>query len=133
MHQYINLLFSPFPNKILNCGYGNRIAFYPYIYVEISNVHSRAKNAIYSNNFNAAKVTFRVPITDVQNPMNTSFLNFDGDRMIQTIKFNPHDNLFLSVRLSNGELFKTAETELFSPSSPNPEIQISACFKLKKI
>lgn len=129
----IELLNLIIPNKILNCGYGNRIAFYPYIYVEISNVHSRAKNAIYSNNFNAAKVTFRVPITDVQNPMNTSFLNFDGDRMIQTIKFNPHDNLFLSVRLSNGELFKTAETELFSPSSPNPEIQISACFKLKKI
>ena len=132
----IELLDLILPNKILNAGNGGRIAFYPYVYVELSNVSgssSGTKNAIYSNNPNATSMVFRVPIYDVQNPINSSFVKLDGDGMVQTLKFKPNDNIFFSVRLSNGELFKTVDAELYNPFPPNPEIQISAIFSFKRI
>ena len=132
----IELLDLILPNKILNAGNGGRIAFYPYVYVELSNISgssSGTKNAIYSNNPNATSMVFRVPIYDVQNPINSSFVKLDGDGMIQTLKFKPNDNIFFSVRLSNGELFKTVDAELYNPFPPNPEIQISAIFSFKRI
>lgn len=132
----IELLNIIIPNKILNCGLGSRIAFYPYIYVELSNISgssSGMKNSIYSNNPNATSMVFRVPIYDVQNPINSSFVKLDGDGMTQTLKFKPNDSIFFSVHLSNGELFKTLENETYSPLSPNPEIQISAAFSFKRV
>ena len=132
----IELLNLIIPNKILNCGVGGRIAFYPYIYVELSNISgssSGMKNSIYSNNPNATSMVFRVPIYDVQNPINSSFVKLDGDGMTQTLKFKPNDSIFFSVHLSNGELFKTLENETYSPLPPNPEIQISAAFSFKKV
>ena len=132
----IELLNLIIPNKILNCGVGGRIAFYPYIYVELSNISgssSGMKNSIYSNNPNATSMVFRVPIYDVQNPTNSSFVKLDGDGMTQTLKFKPNDSIFFSVHLSNGELFKTLENETYAPLSPNPEIQISAAFSFKKV
>lgn len=132
----IELLNIIIPNKILNCGVGSRIAFYPYIYVELSNISgssSGMKNSIYSNNPNATSMVFRVPIYDVQNPTNSSFVKLDGDGMTQTLKFKPNDSIFFSVHLSNGELFKTLENETYAPLSPNPEIQISAAFSFKRV
>ena len=132
----IELLNLIIPNKILNCGVGGRIAFYPYIYVELSNISgssSGMKNSIYSNNPNATSMVFRVPIYDVQNPINSSFVKLDGDGMTQTLKFKPNDSIFFSVHLSNGELFKTLENETYAPLSPNPEIQISAAFSFKRV
>jgi len=132
----IELLNIIIPNKILNCGVGSRIAFYPYIYVELSNISgssSGMKNSIYSNNPNATSMVFRVPIYDVQNPINSSFVKLDGDGMTQTLKFKPNDSIFFSVHLSNGELFKTLENETYAPLYPNPEIQISATFSFKRV
>jgi hypothetical protein len=132
----IELLNIIIPNKILNCGVGSRIAFYPYIYVELSNISgssSGMKNSIYSNNPNATSMVFRVPIYDVQNPTNSSFVKLDGDGMTQTLKFKPNDSIFFSVHLSNGELFKTLENETYAPLAPNPEIQISAAFSFKRV
>jgi hypothetical protein len=132
----IELLNIIIPNKILNCGLGSRIAYYPYIYVELSNISgssSGMKNSIYSNNPNATSMVFRVPIYDVQNPTNSSFVKLDGDGMTQTLKFKPNDSIFFSVHLSNGELFKTLESETYAPLAPNPEIQISAAFSFKRV
>jgi hypothetical protein len=132
----IELMDIILPNKILNCGFGSRIAFYPYLYVELSNISgssSGTRNAIYSNNPNAVRAVFRVPIYDVQNPIASAFVKLDGDGMIQTLKFKPNDNIFFSVRLPNGDLFKTLEAEKYSPYEPNPDIQISALFSFKKL
>ena len=131
--ELINIIL---PNKILSSGFGSRIAFYPYIYVEISNVSGSSagmKNTIYSNNPNSTRMIFRVPIDDVQNPIVSSFIKVDGDGMVQTLKFKPNDNLRFSVHLSNGELYTTIEDEYYSPYAPNPEIQISAMFAIKRI
>ena len=49
----IELVDLILPNRVLNCGNGSRVAFYPYIYVEITNISgssSGMKNCIYSNN-----------------------------------------------------------------------------------
>jgi len=132
----IELLDLILPNKILNCGFGSRIAFYPYIYVEVTNISgssSGMKNSIYSNNPNATSAVFRVPIYDVQNPIASAFVKLDGDGMVQTLKFKTNDNIFFSVRLPNGELFKTLEQERYSPQQPNPDIQISALFGFKRL
>lgn len=132
----IELMDLILPNKILNCGFGSRIAFYPYLYVEVTNISgssSGMKNSIYSNNPNATSAVFRVPIYDVQNPIASAFVKLDGDGMTQTLKFKPNDNIFFSVRLPNGELFKTLELERYSPQQPNPDIQISAMFSFKRL
>lgn len=132
----IELVDLILPNKILNCGFGSRIAFYPYLYVEVTNISgssSGTKNAIYSNNPNATSAVFRVPIYDVQNPIASAFVKLDGDGMIQTLKFKPNDSIFFSVRLPNGELFKILEPERYSPQQPNPDIQISALFGFKRV
>lgn len=132
----IELLNLSLPNKTLNVGVGSRIAFYPYVYVELSNVSGASagmKNTIYSNNPNSTRMVFRATIDDVPNPIISSFVKVDGDGMVQTLKFKPNDNLRFSVRLSNGEVYEVIEPENFSPLPPNPEIQISALFSIKRL
>jgi hypothetical protein len=58
----VELLNLILPNQVLSVGEGGRIAFYPYIYVEFSNVSAAGSgltNIIYSNNPNATKANFR--------------------------------------------------------------------------
>jgi len=132
----VELLNLILPNEVLAVGEGGRIAFYPYVYAQISNVSSACgglKNIIYSNNPNAVKAIFRVPIDDVINPLISTFIKVDGDGMVQTIKFKPNDNLYFSVFLPNGELYKTILPEYFSPAPPNPPSQISASFSIRRL
>jgi guanyl-specific ribonuclease Sa len=124
------------PNATLAISQGGRIAFYPFVYVQLSNVSASGaglKNIIYSNNPNATNVIFRVPIYDVQNPLSTPFVRINGGSMPQTIKFKPNDNLYFKVTLSTGETFKTILEEWYSPSIPNPFSQITALFSFKRI
>jgi hypothetical protein len=132
----VELMDLILPNKILNCGFGSRIAFYPYLYVELTNISGAnvgMKNTIYSNNPNATSMIFRVPIYDVQNPIASAFVKLDGDGMVQTVKFKPNESIFFSVHLPNGELFKVLEEENYGPQVPNPDIQISALFSFKRV
>jgi hypothetical protein len=132
----IELMDLIVPNKILNCGFGSRIAFYPYLYVELTNISGAnvgMKNTIYSNNPNATSMIFRVPIYDVQNPIASAFVKLDGDGMVQTVKFKPNESIFFSVHLPNGELFKVLDQEQYGPYTPNPDIQISALFSFKRV
>ena len=132
----IELLNLILPNAILACGEGGRIAFYPYVYVTLSNVSASGAgltNILYSNNPNATRVIFRVPIDDLINPLISTFVHLDGDGMVQTMKFKPNDNLYFSVTLANGEKYQTVLPEYYSPSLPNPAAQISACFTMKRL
>ena len=68
----ISLLNLVLPNTTLVSGFGGRIAFYPYVYVELENVSAssgRNQGIIYSNNPNAIKALFRAAIKDVPNPV----------------------------------------------------------------
>ena len=124
------------PNYTLSVSQGGRIAFYPFVYVQISNVSSTGaglKNIIYSNNPNATSVIFRAPIYDIQNPTTTPFVRITGGGMAQTIKFKPNDNLYFKVTLSSGESYQTILPEYYSPRSPNPYAQITALFSFKRL
>jgi hypothetical protein len=132
----VELLNLILPNFVLSVGEGSRIAFYPYIYVELSNVSASSsgnRNIIYSNNPVSTRAIFRVPIDDVINPLISTFLKLDGDGMVQTIKFKPNDNLFFRVFMANGEPYETVIPEFYSPSPPNPATQISASFSIRRL
>lgn len=131
--QLLNLIL---PNRLLESGRGSVITFYPYVYVEFSNISGTSAgntNIIYSNNPNSTRALFRAPITDVPNLTASTFIKIDGDGMVQTVKFKPNDNFKFSVTLPSGEVFDTVLDEYLSPQSPNPLSQISAMFAVRRV
>ena len=124
------------PNQVLDGGFGSLIPFYPYVYVELQNVTAAGaglNNVLYSNNPNATKMMFRVPITDVPNPLNSTYIKLDSRGVVQTLKFKPNDNLKFGVYLCDGTPFETLIKDTKSPLRPNPLIQISAIFAIQRI
>ena len=132
--ELINLIL---PNQILNNGKGSLVSFYQYLYVELQNTQgsttSGPPKSIISNNPNAQNMTFRAAMDDVPNPVNSSFIKIDGDGMVQVMKFNPNDNITFKVTFSDGTLFKTVLEEDYGPNEPNPLIQISALFRIRRL
>lgn len=129
----ISLVNLTLPNITLVTG--ARIAFYPYVYVEFSNVtaSSSSKNVIYSNNPNSNRALFLVPITDINDPLRSPFIKLDAGSMTQTVKFKPNDCLRFSVFLPDGTLYQTITSDFYSPSSPNTFCQIDALFGIKRL
>jgi hypothetical protein len=130
----ISLVNLTLPNITLVTG--ARIAFYPYIYVEFTNVtagSSSSKNVIYSNNPNSNRALFLVPITDINDPLRSPFIKLDAGSMTQTVKFKPNDCLRFSVYLPDGTLYQTITSDYYSPSGPNPFCQIDALFGIKRL
>ena len=132
----IELLSLILPNLPLNNTIGGLIAFYPYVYVELSNVsdpNAGIKGVLYSNNPNARRALFKVGITDTPTPLTSSFIKVDGNRSVQTVKFKPNDTLHIRVYLSNGDLFQTLIQDNAPPLEPNPFVQISSTFSIKRL
>jgi hypothetical protein len=127
----LELLTLILPTEILKASYGGPITYHRYVYVELSNTCSvGTRNIIYSNNPNATRAIFKVPLFDIQD---TPYFVKVGGGMSQTIKFKPNDTLLFSVTLPNGQQFETIVDERFSPAAPEPRIQISAMFGLRRI
>lgn len=130
----ISLINLSLPNVTLKTG--SRPAFYPYFYVELTNVTSpsgASKNIIYSNNPDSNKALFIAPVTDISQPVNSSFLKIDGGAMTQTVKFKPNDTLKFSVFLPDGKLFEPVTADYLSPYPPNLRLQIDAVFAIKRL
>lgn len=129
--ELINLIL---PNKILYSG--GRTAFYPYVYVELQNISGSSAgtySVIYSNNPNSTRMLFRVAINDIANPTISPFIKIDGGKMVQTIKFKPNDNFKFGVYLPDGQILQTVESDTLSPVYPDPLLQISALFQMKRL
>ena len=129
--ELINLVL---PNRTLASG--GLIAFYPYVYVELQNVsgvNSGNRGIIYSNNPNAGRMLFRAAIDDMPNPVLSPFIKIDGDGMVQTVKFKPNDNLKFGVYLPNGDPFETERVDTHGPKTPDPILQISAVFSIRRL
>ena len=129
----IALISIILPNVTLETG--SRIAFYPYIYVELSNTSTpsgASQNLIYSNNPESSRALFIVAISDVVQPINSDFVKLLG-RMRQVVKFKPNDSLRFRVYLPDGELFQPIKKDTFSPYRPDPSLQINALFSIKHL
>jgi hypothetical protein len=129
--ELINLIL---PNKTLTTG--GRIAFYPHVYVELQNVSGASagtKCVIYSNNPNAKRMLFRAAIDDIPNPVISPFVKIDGDGMVQTVKFKPNDNFKFGVYLPNGDPLETVDSDQLSPIPPDPLLQVSALFSMRRL
>lgn len=132
----IELLSLVLPNIPLDNNIGGLIAFYPYLYVELSNVSAPSsgnRGIIYSNNPNANCALFRVAIDDTPTPTISKFIKIDGNGAVQTVKFKPNDNLHLRVFLQNGKLFETQTNDTTPPLPPDPFVQISAQFMILRV
>ena len=132
----IELISLILPNLPLDNEIGGLIAFYPYLYVELSNKTAPSggsKGVMYSNNPNANRALFRVAIDDTPTPVISKFIKVDGDGAVQTVKFKPNDNLYIRVFLQNGALFETQQRDTPSPMQPDPFVQISAEFSIKRL
>lgn len=130
----IELISLILPNKTLISG--GKVSFYPYVYIElqnISNVNGGTHIAIYSNNPNSSRILFRASINDLGRSDYSPFLKINGNGIVQTVHFKPSDDLKFGVYLPDGTLFQTIENDLHSPNSPNPLLQISAVFSIKRL
>jgi len=124
--ELVNLTLPNLPLKT-----GTRIPFLPYVYVEFQSYTSGNYNIIYSNNPKATRMLFRVAIDDISNPEIVQFIKLKSE-MTQTIKFRPTDNFKFAVFLPDGSLLSTIYPENLSPLEPNPLIQVSALFSIKR-
>ena len=121
------------PNVILSTG--GRIAYYPYVYVEIENVSTTTganKNMIYSNNPNAYRAIFKVPITDLNHPATTPFVKLTCG-MTQTMTFKPNADMAVTVRLPGGSVFRPQADDTLYGQTPNTMLQLSILFGLTRI
>lgn len=128
----IELVSLILPNVILNSGYGNRIAFYPYVYVEFSNRNQPCKNIIWSNNPNSTNCLFKIPMYNIATPSVSTFVRVDGRGMSQSIVFRSRDSFRLRVLLPTGEIFQT-EPDTIHPDDPTEGLQISYTFALTRL
>lgn len=131
----IELLNLILPNLELNAT-KVLTSFYPYLFVEFSNATtslSRNVNALYTNNQYGQSALFAVPISDVNSPESSQFLNLDNCKSIQTVKFKPNDTFHFRVFLTNGETFTPFLKDTLPPMVPNPLVQISAVFSVRRL
>lgn len=130
----IELLNLIIPNKTLEVAGGSRIVNYPYVYVRLLNegISSGGPRPIFSNNPNSTNMLFKVPCDDVPPQSKSAFVKIDGDGMVQTVSFDPSRALTFKIGMSNGDSFKTFDNDTESGTSPDPSVQISACFALRK-
>lgn len=129
----IRLLSLTLPNHVLKSSRGGRLVDYPYFYVELSNPSMPTTNLIYSNNRNAAKAMFKVPVLDVAEVWRSSYIKLSSPEMPQRFKLNLQDGVEFSVRTPDGKVIETIVSERFSPSPPNSLTQISATFSIEPL
>jgi len=123
------------PNLVLDTiSNGVLTSAYPFVFVEFSNISSSTSNktALYSNNPNAVNALFLCPISDVNSPLTTSFININSP-CSQTITFKPTDNLHFRIYLPDGETFQTLIKENTLPSPINPLLQIQGIFRIRRV
>ena len=128
--QSINLL-------IPNVGVieGGVMAGYPYFYVELQNyttANSGIYNMLYSNNPNAVKKLFRVPVTNISPARLNAYVKTDKSYMVETIKINPYNSFKFGIYLPDGRPLILSIPDTKSPLPPNPYLQITALFSLKQ-
>lgn len=131
----ITLISLAIPNRTIKTGYGGTILDYPYVYVEFRGIQNSSGMiyALDSNNKNISKnMLFIASVINVYR-LGTKFAVLDGNGMVQDVKFSMNDAFLFSVYLPNGELLIFDENDSVSPSTPNPMLQITAVFGVRRV
>jgi hypothetical protein len=132
----IELISLIMPNVLIGNTGGGTLVDLSYVYVTLENsqnMSSRFQNTLLTNNPNSRNCLFIVPIDDnLQLNTNIPFFNLDGGGCVQTINFCPDETLAIGVYLPNGELFRTFLPDNVSPLPPNPFLQITATFSMRR-
>ena len=128
----IELLYLIIPNVSIKSAYGGTFSNYPYLYVTLfndGNMHTG--QTLYSNNPAASKALFKIPIG--LNLKQEIFFTLRDAKQIQVVKFVPDQALRFSINFPNGEpvIFETPDN--LSPLAPNPFLQISATFAIRRL
>jgi len=129
--QLINLIV---PNITLEAG--GTIASYPYFYIEFYNQSTTGGsvlNTSYSNNPNSTRKLFKVPVSDFSTAIDDAFLTLDKSNSLQTIRMNPYGSFKFGVYLPDGVVFNGLIKDTVSPFPPNPFLQISAVFAIRRV
>jgi hypothetical protein len=128
----IELMHLVLPNVYILNGSAGMLDDYPYFYVKLYNASSKPSAIrMITNNPNSREAIFSVPMD--LNLTSQSYFTLSTTNPIQQMTFKPDDNLHFSVCLPNGEPLEFRENDWFSPSSPNPFLQISAVFSIKRV
>ena len=123
------------PNVRLNAA-GVLTSFYPYVFLELSNTSSAFSHqttTLYTNNTFGSSALFVVTISDVTSPTSSRFLNLYNSRYVRQIQLNPYEPLHFRVFLPNGQPFAPVTKDTLPPLPPNPMLQVSAVFSLRKM
>ena len=107
----------------------SNVADYPYVYVALNSINTlTVKNLLISNNPNSTLAQFRATLTSADK--SNKFYKFSGDDSVQLLQINTNDALQFKIILPNGKKLIFEENEAFSPTPPNPLVQISAFFSI---
>ena len=115
---------------------GGVMQSYPYFYVEFDNISTSDSgnvNIIYSNNPNSTRKLLRVPVTDINPSSLCAFLKLDKTYMSQSVKLSPSSSFKFGVYLPDGRPLILSIPDTKSPLPPNPYLQISVLFSLRRI
>jgi hypothetical protein len=132
----VTLLNMSVPNTTLKYAYGGHSIFYPYLYVKLEPLNCAEKNTtnmIASNNPNSTRQLFRVTVNDSNTELTSPVVRLDGSGMTQTIKVQPRESFHFAVYKPDGSLLLTDMQDNYSPVTPNPFVQISACFHFERV
>jgi len=128
----LSLVSLSLPNELVESVYGNILAFYNYVYVQLTPIQSGFLGQTFiSNNPNARGMLFCVPITNINSPTRAAFVQLQGV-MENTIRFNPLQGFHFAVYLSNGDLLEFRD-DTPSPQPPTFDLQVSAVFQYKRL
>lgn len=128
----IELLYITIPNQIILSGYGGTLNNYPYLYLHLfneGNMHS--DHVLYSNNPAARSALFKIPLG--LNLKSETFFTLKDAKMIQVTKIKLDQPMHFRLVLPDGSpiIFQTPDNTGLLP--PNPLLQISATFALRRI
>ena len=120
------------PNVILKNGSRGLMEEYPYFYVKLYNLNSRpGQTSFITNNPNAREAIFKMPMHIYLK--DESFFTLDKCKSIQSFSLKMDDCLRFSVCLPSGEPIVLQDADYESPAGPNPFLQISATFTLRRV
>lgn len=128
----MELLYIIIPNQLISSGHGGRFTDYPFFYLKLYNEgNPHASRTLYSNNPAAQNALFKVPIG--VNLSTQKFFTLKDARQIQVIKFNPDQPMRFTLTLPDGSPVRFITSDTSSPASPNPLMQITATFAIRRL